>query len=339
YMWKQSKLVKWTSSFLILLVIGLTVFMGQLLIVRAARLKNGTCSLVTAGSGDTNLQLDPSLNNDAAAKSLVDSNKYNLQCNASPSNPSTSNNYLIGLGTPNTCTSLASTGTNNSSIHSGESDGSDVSLIIPVNPCYSPPPQGPNGSQPVPLALVASESQPMLVGSLTKDHLDHYCQQKLNARSAVAQRVGQTAYSWQCHQTLNDGTQMPSMVMSEVCQEEFHRSDVQDRLLYFWNTHPDSSFDPNSAWQCVARAKKLGNVTFDQINAYCRNLGYATSEVAVTDTPSAYDYRCIRQNSQISDKLDTFIGVCQSQYKQYKYVIDRLANYHAPLSWECWTGA
>src|SRR5207302_4338351 len=106
--------------------------------------------------------------------------------------------------------SLASTGTNNSSIHSGESDGSDVSLIIPVNPCYSPPPQGPNGSQPI---LTVSESQPVLLGSLTQDHLDHYCQQKLNARSAVAQRVGQTAYSWQCHQTLNDGTQMPSIVM------------------------------------------------------------------------------------------------------------------------------
>src|SRR5205807_5953088 len=63
----------------------------------------------------------------------------------------------------NTCTSLASTGTNNSSIHSGESDGSDVSLIIPVNPCYSPPPQGPNGSQPI-LTVSESRSEERRVG-------------------------------------------------------------------------------------------------------------------------------------------------------------------------------
>jgi len=322
---KQSKLVKWASPLLTLLIIGLTVFTGQLLIARATSLITNTCSLVKAGSGDTKLQLDPSLTSDTLANTLVNSNKYDLQCNTSTN--SKSNNYMIGLGTLNTCNTLAATGTNNNRIHSGESDGSDVSLTIPVNPCYDSS------------LRTGSESQPMLLGSLTLDHLNHYCQQELNSKSAVAQRVGQVANPWQCHQTRNDGTNMPNIVMHEVCQEEFHRSDAQDRLLYFWNNHPNSPFDSNSAWQCFARAKKLGNVTFDQISAYCRNAGYVNSELAAVNTASAYDYRCIRQGPQTSDRLDTFLGVCQSQYKQYKYVIDRLANYHAPLSWECWTGA
>ncbi|HWS84048.1 MAG TPA: hypothetical protein VN207_07285 [Ktedonobacteraceae bacterium] len=327
YIQKQSKLVKWTSPLLTLLIIGLTVFTGQLLIARAARLITSTCSLVKARSGDTKLQLDPSLTGDTLAKSLVNSNKYNLQCNTSTSTNSKNNDYLIGLGTLNTCNSVAATGTNNSRIHSGESDGSDVSLTIPVNSCYDSSLQ------------TGNESQPVLLGSLTKDHLDHYCQQELHASHAVAQRNGQVAYSWQCHQTLNDRTNRPTMEMYQVCQEEFHRKGAQDRLVYFWNSHPNSSFDSNSAWQCFAKAKKLGTVTFDQISAYCRNVGYSNSELAATNTPSAYDYRCIRQGPQTSDRLDTFLGVCQLQYKQYKYVIDRLANFYAPRSWECWTGA
>jgi hypothetical protein len=227
----------------------------------------------------------------------------------------------------------------NSSYNShGEPDGSDVSSS-PSNPCAS-------GSNQSPIRIL---------GMLTKDNMDQYCQQRGIPGASTAnpittggaQRDGDNAYAWKCHRywTGTSGGDAPGtdMSMKAVCQWVFNDNNAEDRLLNYWNTHPqhptsstDTTTDTTSAWECFTNATLVGGIN---LTGYCQSLGYQNY---VHDGSTAYDFRCTGNGMQDTGRFDTWLAACQLQYQGYAYVIDRLAaddghgGYTDPTSWECW---
>ncbi|HEY4036256.1 MAG TPA: hypothetical protein VGL94_20035 [Ktedonobacteraceae bacterium] len=234
-------------------------------------------------------------------------------------------------------------GNGNYNSHS-EPDGSDVSTSTasPSNSCiYS--------------SSKSNQSPITILGQLTKDDLDRYCQQSgipgASTQNPIttggAQRDGDNAYAWTCHQfwTGTPGGDAPgrNLSMKAACQFIFNDNSAEDRLLNYWNTHPqhptsstDTTTDDTSAWECFTNATLVGGIN---LTKYCQSLGYQNY---VHDGATAYDFRCTGNGQTETDKFDTMLAACQIQYRGYAYVIDRLAEddghsgYSDPTSWECW---
>lgn len=227
----------------------------------------------------------------------------------------------------------------------GEPNGSDVysgTASLP-NPCTSN------------ISFGTNQSPITILGLLTKDDLDQYCQQRDIPGASTAnpittggaQRDGNNAYAWKCHRywtgTPGGDASGTRISMKAACRWVFNDNSAEDRLLNYWNTHPqhptsgtDTTTDMTSAWECFTNATLLGGIDLTQ---YCQSLGYQNY---VHDGPTAYDFRCTDNGMQNTGRFDTWLAACQLQYPGYAYVIDRLAQddghrgYMDPRSWECW---
>src|SRR5206468_2299836 len=102
--------------------------------------------------------------------------------------------------------------------------------------------------------------------------------------------------------------------------------DIIGRLANYYN---------RSSLQCYAHVALRGSIT-EKLSSYCLSHGYERG-VVLTQEPNgettAYDWQC--ESSSHMRIGVSMTDACQWAYNQ-KNVFDRLDNFHAPNSWQCW---
>ncbi|MFC6082789.1 M48 family metalloprotease [Sphaerisporangium aureirubrum] len=152
-------------------------------------------------------------------------------------------------------------------------------------------------------------SAPALLGPVD---FDAYC---VSAGADEAVLVADDAYGWRCR----IGGEERTFSVTEACRSQYGTRKAIDKII---------DFHDSSSWQCWRVSGRLGTADLD---GFCRSQG---AEAAISVADNAYGWRC-----RLPDGEEGGIwvaDVCKWQYSRPS-VLERMADYYNPESWECWT--
>jgi hypothetical protein len=151
---------------------------------------------------------------------------------------------------------------------------------------------------------------------VTTPDIQRYCRRE----DKEAQLAKNNAYGWICM----SGSASSPINMSQLCRHLTGRSRVIERLA---NMH-----DVHSGWECWSwdNGRIYSRIQESTFANFCRLLGY--NGVSLVEK-SAYGWRCTSRTR--ADASFSVTQVCHVLLQKID-VIDRIAEYDDPLSWECW---